>query len=216
MRGLDGGQARSLALKPSSNIEKVDRMRHFGSVFAGMVIALSFCAGASLAADGKEQQAQVSPSQETLVEGRSQAATKAKGIKQKFALTLEGAKAAAAAAEAEALKNNWKVVIAIVDDGGHLLYLQRLDGTQAASGETAILKARTAALFKRPTKALEDAVTSGRVALLSLPHATPLEGGLPIDHQGDIIGAIGVSGATSAQDAQVAKAGTDTLATLTQ
>ncbi|WP_246721851.1 GlcG/HbpS family heme-binding protein [Methylosinus sp. H3A] len=134
-----------------------------------------------------------------------------KGVKQKFSLTLDGAKKAAAAAEAEALKNGWNVVIAIVDDGGNLLYLQRLDGTQASSSETATRKARTSALFKRPTKALEDAVAGGRVALLSLPNVTPLEGGVPLVYKGEIIGAIGVSGATSQQDAQVAKIGADTL-----
>nr|WP_026191546.1 heme-binding protein [Methylosinus sp. LW4] len=132
-------------------------------------------------------------------------------MKQKFSLTLDGAKKAAAAAEAEAVKNGWNVVIAIVDDGGNLLYLQRLDGTQASSSETATRKARTSALFKRPTKALEDAVAGGRVALLSLPNVTPLEGGVPLVYKGEIIGAIGVSGATSQQDAQVAKTGADTL-----
>ena len=135
----------------------------------------------------------------------------AKGVVQKYALTLDGAKKAATAAEAEALKNGWNVVIAITDDGGNLLYLQRLDGTQASSSETAARKARTAALFKRPTKALEDAVAGGRVSLLSLPNVTPLEGGLPILYKGEVIGAIGVSGAQSSQDAQVAKVGADTL-----
>jgi uncharacterized protein GlcG (DUF336 family) len=128
---------------------------------------------------------------------------------------LDGAKKAAAAAEAEALKNKWNVVIAIVDDGGNLQYLQRIDGTQAASSETAARKARTAALFKRPTKVLEDAVKD-RVSLLTLPNVTPLEGGVPLIYKGEVIGAIGVSGATSQQDAQVAKAGADTLAQLTQ
>jgi uncharacterized protein GlcG (DUF336 family) len=139
------------------------------------------------------------------------AALAADSVKQKFSLTLDGAKKAAAASEAEALKNGWNVVIAIVDDGGNLLYLQRLDGTQASSSETATRKARTSALFKRPTKALEDAVAGGRVALLSLPDVTPLEGGVPLVYKGEIIGAIGVSGATSQQDAQVAKVGADTL-----
>jgi len=136
----------------------------------------------------------------------------ARSVVQKYALTLDGAKKAAAAAEVEAVKNGWNVVIAVTDDGGNLLYLQRLDGTQASSSETASRKARTAALFKRPTKALEDAVAGGRVSLLSLPNVTPLEGGLPIVYKGEVIGAIGVSGAQSSQDAQVAKAGADTLA----
>jgi uncharacterized protein GlcG (DUF336 family) len=139
----------------------------------------------------------------------------ATAVTQKYSLTLDGAKKAAAAAEAEALKNKWNVVIAIVDDGGNLQYLQRIDGTQAASSETAARKARTAALFKRPTKALEDAVKD-RVSLLTLPNVTPLEGGVPLVYKGEVIGAIGVSGATSQQDAQVAKAGADTLAQLTQ
>lgn len=189
-------------------------MRPVDFIAVGVFGALSLFAGPSFAADGKDQSAQASPSQAVTVEGRSQAARK--GLTQKFVLTLDGARAAAAAAEAEAIKNSWKVVIAIVDDGGHLLYLQRLDGAPAASAETAIHKARTAALFKRPTKALEDAVASGRVSLLSLPHATPLEGGLPIDSHGEIVGAIGVSGAQSSQDAQVAKAGTDSVSARTQ
>jgi uncharacterized protein GlcG (DUF336 family) len=132
----------------------------------------------------------------------------ARTVVQKYALTLDGTKKAAAAAEAEALKNGWNVVIAITDDGGNLLYLQRLDGTQASSSETATRKARTSALFKRPTKALEDAVAGGRVSLLSLPDVTALEGGLPILYKGEIIG---VSGDQSSQDAQVAKVGADTL-----
>lgn len=140
----------------------------------------------------------------------------AESVTQKYSLTLEGAKRVAAAAEAEALKNKWNVVIAIVDDGGNLLYLQRLDGTQASSSETATRKARTAALFKRPTKVLEDAVAAGRVSLLSLPNVTPIEGGLPLVYKGEMVGAIGVSGATSQQDAQVAKVGADALMPLPQ
>jgi uncharacterized protein GlcG (DUF336 family) len=132
-------------------------------------------------------------------------------VKQKLALTLDGAKKAAAAAEAEAMKNGWNVVIAVVDDGGALLFLERLDGAPPASAETAIHKARTAALFKRPTKTLEDAIGSGKTALLTLPHATPLEGGLPIVYKGEIIGAMGVSGVQSSQDAMIAKAGADSL-----
>ncbi len=128
----------------------------------------------------------------------------------KKALTLEVARQIAAAAEAEAVKNKWNVVIAIVDDGGHLVYLQRLDETQIASIQIAQEKARTAVSFKRPTKALEDAVAGGRNALLSLP-ALPLEGGLPITVDGKVIGAIGVSGVSSQQDAQIAKAGLDAL-----
>lgn len=132
-------------------------------------------------------------------------------MKTKFALSLDAAKQIAAAAEAEASRNGWNVVIAIVDDGGHLVYLQRMDGTQAASSEIAVHKARAAALFKRPTKALEDIVASGRVAMLSLPNITPVEGGAPIVYRGEVVGAIGVSGVQSFQDGIVAKAGADTV-----
>ena len=130
----------------------------------------------------------------------------------KKVLTLEVAKLMAAAAEAEAAKNKWNMVIAIVDDGGNLVYLERMDETQIGSIEVAQQKALSAIKFKRPTKALEDAVAGGRTAVLKLPGAMPIEGGLPITVDGKIIGAIGVSGAASAQDAQSAKAGLDALA----
>jgi glc operon protein GlcG len=134
-------------------------------------------------------------------------------LMDKKGLTLEAAKKVAAAAEEEALKNKWTVVIAIVDDGGALVYLQRLDETQIGSIEVAIQKAKTAVSFKRPTKALEDAViTGGRTVVLSLPGALPIEGGLPLIVDGKVIGAIGVSGVTAAQDGQIAKAGVDALA----
>jgi uncharacterized protein GlcG (DUF336 family) len=133
-------------------------------------------------------------------------------LADKKVLTLDGAKKVAAAAEAEAKKNNWNVVIAIVDDGGHLIYLQRLDGTQTGSIEVAMGKARTAMAFKRPTKVLEEVVNkNGRNTLLTLPGVTLLEGGIPITVGGQIVGAIGVSGVTSAQDAQVGQAGIDAL-----
>jgi uncharacterized protein GlcG (DUF336 family) len=125
----------------------------------------------------------------------------------KKALTLEAAKQIAAAAEAEAKKNNWTMVISVVDDGGHLLYLERMDGTQIGSVEVAQEKAATAVRFKRPTKALEDTVAGGRQVMLKLPGATPIEGGLPIMAGNELIGAIGVSGGTSPQDGQVAAAG---------
>ena len=125
-------------------------------------------------------------------------------------LTLEAAKKLAAAAEEEAVKNKWNMVIAIVDDGGNLLYLQRLDGTQTGSIEVALQKAKTAVHFKRPSKALEDAVTGGRTVVLALG-AMPIEGGLPLMVDDKLIGAIGVSGATAQQDGQVAKAGADAL-----
>jgi uncharacterized protein GlcG (DUF336 family) len=134
-------------------------------------------------------------------------------MRTKFELTLVEAKCAAEAAAQEALRNGWAVVIAIVDDGGALLYLERMDGAQPASSEIAQHKARAAALFRRPTKALEETVAGGRVALLSLPHLTPVEGGLPILHQEQVVGAIGVSGVQSFEDGLVAKAGVDALAT---
>jgi uncharacterized protein GlcG (DUF336 family) len=102
-------------------------------------------------------------------------------------------------------------VIAIVDDGGHLVYLERLDGTQKASSTIAVEKARTAIMFKRPSKVLEDAVAGGRVAIMSLSGVTPVEGGLPIVVDGQFLGAIGVSGVQSSQDAQVARAGLEAL-----
>lgn len=126
-------------------------------------------------------------------------------------VTLDMAKKVMAAAEAEAKKNNWPVVIAIVDTHGLLVMLQRIDNTQTASVTVAIEKARTAAMFKRPSKAFEDAIAGGRMAVLGLPGATPLEGGLPLIQDGKIIGAIGVSGMTSPQDGQVAKAGVDAV-----
>jgi glc operon protein GlcG len=125
----------------------------------------------------------------------------------KKALTLEAAQQIAAAAQAEAAKNKWTMVICVVDDGGHLIYLERMDGTQIGSVQVAQAKAVTAVHFKRPTKALEEAVAAGRSVILKLPGATPIEGGLPIIVDGAVIGAVGVSGATSPQDGQVAAAG---------
>ena len=132
-------------------------------------------------------------------------------LADKKVLTLDGAKKVAAAAEAEAKKNNWNVVIAVVDDGGHLLYLQRIDGTQTGSIEVAIQKARTAQAFKRPTKVFEDVIAGGRNALIALHGALPLEGGLPIVVGGQLVGAIGVSGVKSTEDGQIAKAGAESL-----
>ena len=125
----------------------------------------------------------------------------------KRSLTLAAAKEMAAAAEAEARKNNWNVVICIVDEGGHLIYLQRMDETQLASVEIAQGKAKTALMYKRPTKAMEDAVAGGRAVVMRLPGALPVEGGLPVTIDGRIIGGIGVSGVQSVQDAQIARAG---------
>jgi uncharacterized protein GlcG (DUF336 family) len=123
-----------------------------------------------------------------------------------FALSIDDARKMADAARAEAQKNGWNVVISIVDDGGHLMYLERLDGTQKASSRIAVQKARTAIMFRRPSKALEDVVSGGRVAVMTLG-ATTVEGGLPIVVDGQYVGAIGVSGVQSSQDAQVAQAG---------
>ncbi len=126
-------------------------------------------------------------------------------------LTLEDAKRVAAAAEAEAKANEWKVVIAVVDDGGHLLYLQRSHDTQFGSVETAITKAHAAVAFQRPTKASEEAVTSGRLIHLALPGVIPAEGGVPLERDGVIIGGIGISGVRSFQDGQIAQAGANAL-----
>lgn len=126
-------------------------------------------------------------------------------------LTLEDAKRVAAAAEAEARANEWKVVIAVVDDGGHLLYLQRSHDTQFGSVETAIAKAHAAVAFQRPTKASEDAVLSGRLIHLALPGVIPAEGGIPLIVEEVMVGAIGISGVRSSQDGQIAQAGADAL-----
>jgi glc operon protein GlcG len=128
-------------------------------------------------------------------------------IIDKKALSLAAAKKITAAAEAEAKAKNARVVIAVVDDGGNLLLLQRLDDTQVASVDVGIGKARTAAIFRRPSKVFEDQVRDGRVAALALPGATPLQGGVPITFDGKVIGAIGVSGETPAQDEEIAIAG---------
>ena len=124
---------------------------------------------------------------------------------------VDTARKVAAAAIAEGKKNGWTVAAAIVDPGGTLVYFERIDGTQNGSSEVAQQKARTSAAFKRPSKMLEDAVTSGKSQFLKLPGALPIEGGVPLLVDGKIIGAIGVSGATSAQDGQCAKAGADVL-----
>ncbi len=136
------------------------------------------------------------------------AATHVSGeLPTKKILTLGVAKKLVAAAEAEALKRGATVVIAVVDDGGHLILLERLDDTQVASVEVAIGKARTAAIFRRPSKIFEDQVRSGRVAALALPGSTPLQGGIPIMVEGKVIGAIGASGNTPQEDEDIAKAG---------
>ncbi len=126
-------------------------------------------------------------------------------------LTLDDAKSIAAAAEAEALRNSWRVVIAIVDDGGHLLYLQRNHGTQFGSVEIAIQKARAAVALQRPTKVIEDAVLGGRLIHLALPGVLPAEGGVPLMHDNQIIGGLGISGVRSSEDGQIAQAGVAAL-----
>lgn len=126
-------------------------------------------------------------------------------------INLAQAQKAMAAAEAEAKKNNWNVAIVVVDSGSHMVMMQRLDGTQLASIDIAKGKATTANSFRRPSKALEDTVAGGGAGLriLAVPGVMPLEGGVPIVLDGKIIGAVGVSGVTSAQDAQVARAGAE-------
>ncbi len=127
------------------------------------------------------------------------------------AINLDAAKKIAAGAAAEAKKNSWNVAIAIVDNHGMLIYYEMADDTQTAAANVAQEKARTAAIFRRPSKDFEDTVGGGRVAVLGLPGVTPIEGGLPIIVAGKMVGAIGVSGGTSPQDGQVAKAGLEAL-----
>ncbi len=122
-------------------------------------------------------------------------------------LTLDAAKEIMAAAEAEARQNNWNVSIAILDEGGRLLMLQKMDGAPPASVDVCQAKGRSAAIFKRPTKAFSDIVGGGRVVMMALPGAVPVEGGVPILAGGECVGAVGVSGVTSEQDGQIAAAG---------
>ncbi len=129
-------------------------------------------------------------------------------MKTRSALTHEDLRRMAAAAEAEAVKNNWAVTFAIVDDGGHLLWLQRLDGAAPLSSHIAPAKARTAALGRRESRIYEEMINQGRVSFVTAPEVDALlEGGVPIIIDGDCIGAIGVSGVKSSEDAQIAKAG---------
>ena len=129
-------------------------------------------------------------------------------MKNKPVLELADVKTIAAAAEAEALKNNWAVSIAIVDDGGHLLHFQRLDGAAAISSHIAPAKAHTAAMGRRESKVYEDIINGGRYSFLSAPNLQGmLEGGVPIMKDGQCLGAVGVSGVKSTEDAQIAKAG---------
>jgi glc operon protein GlcG len=128
-------------------------------------------------------------------------------MQTKKILTADDVKKIAAAAEAEAMKNNWAVTIAIVDDGGHLLALQRLDGAPPISSYIGPEKARSAAMGRRETKIYEDMINQGRTSFLSAPLQGMLEGGVPILVDGQVVGAVGVSGVKSSEDAQIAKAG---------
>ena len=133
----------------------------------------------------------------------------------KKTLSLEAAKKLAALAEAEAAKNKWTMVVTIVDDGGNLIYLAKMDGTQIGSIDVAIKKARTAIRFKRPTKVFEDGMLKdGRTVVATLPDVIAIEGGLPLVVDGVPIGAIGVSGGTSVQDGVAAKAAADAIGQL--
>jgi uncharacterized protein GlcG (DUF336 family) len=126
-------------------------------------------------------------------------------------VSLALAKKMAAAAEAEATKNNWTMVFVVVDDGGNLVYLGRMDGTQIGSIEVAQGKARTALDFKRPTKVFQDIIDKDQAHIITLGHITGVQGGLPILLDGKVIGAVGASGGTSAQDEQCAQAGLNAL-----
>lgn len=125
----------------------------------------------------------------------------------KRVLTLEAAKLIVAAAQEEARKNHWTMAVCVVDDGGHVICLERMDGTQIAGATIAQEKAASAIRFKRPTKVFEDAVAGGRIVIMKLTGAVPVEGGIPIVADGEFVGAVGVSGGTGAQDGQVAAAG---------
>ncbi len=127
----------------------------------------------------------------------------------KKSLSLDLAKKIAAAAETEAVKSNFKMVISIVDDGGNLIYFERMDEAQLGSIEVAIEKAKTSVNFKRPTKAYEEKVVAGNNAILSLKNVLPFEGGIPLIVNDQVIGAVGVSGGTPQQDGSVAKAAAD-------
>lgn len=135
---------------------------------------------------------------------------------KKTALTLEGAKRVAAAAEAKAKAEGARVVIAVVDESGSLLLLERLDDTQVASVNVGIDKARTAAIYRRPSKVFEEQVKNGRVSALALHGAVALQGGVPILSDGKVIGAIGVSGETPAQDEDIAIVGAAVAASFTK
>ena len=131
-------------------------------------------------------------------------------MKTRPMLTLDDCRRISAAAEAEAVKNKWNVVIAILDDGGHLLHLVRMDGATPANAEIAMQKARTSALTRRSSKMWEDRVAAGRLAMLKMP-LLPVQGGLAIMAEGVCVGGIGVSGVQSHEDEQICQAGLDVL-----
>jgi glc operon protein GlcG len=133
-------------------------------------------------------------------------------MKTRHMLTLDDCRKISAAAEAEAKKNNWNVCIAILDDGGHLLHLIRMDGATPANSRIALEKGRTAAETRRSTAMWEERVKSGRMVMLKMPGVTPVQGGLPIVVDGECVGAVGVSGVQSHEDEQIAKAGIGALA----
>jgi glc operon protein GlcG len=133
-------------------------------------------------------------------------------LPEKKVLTLEAAKQVAAAAAAEAQRRHARVVIAVVDDGGYPVYLERGNGAQVASSQVAIDKARTAAIYRRPSKVFEEQVSHGRASALALSGAAPLQGGLPLVAGEDVVGAIGVSGETPQEDEDIARVGAEALA----
>ncbi len=132
-------------------------------------------------------------------------------MKTKPCLTLDDCKKMIAACEAEARRNKWEVVIAILDDGGHLLMLERMDGGTPANVEIATQKGRSAAVSRRSTKVWEDRIKEGRVSMLKMP-VLPVQGGIPVMYQGECVGGIGVSGVQSHEDEQIAQAGANALA----
>lgn len=135
-------------------------------------------------------------------------------LPDKKSLTLEAARVAMSACEKEATRGGWRVVIAVVDDGGHAILVQRLDGAQTSSIDTAVGKARAAVAWKRPTRLLEESVNGGRTAFLSIADGMALlQGGVPIEIDGQVIGAIGVSGVKASDDELVALAGVNALKT---
>jgi glc operon protein GlcG len=132
-------------------------------------------------------------------------------MKTKPCLTLDDCKKMIAACEAEARRNKWEVVIAILDDGGHLLMLERMDGATPANAEIAVQKGRSAAVSRRSTKMWEDRIRDGRLSMLKMP-VLPVQGGIPVMYQGECVGGIGVSGVQSHEDEQIAQAGANALA----